>query len=58
MDDVIEFMMAGASAVQIGTMNFVDPSIGANLVDQLSIKLTEMGISDYQDVIGVAHQQI
>src|SRR5207253_9464629 len=34
-DDVMEFLLAGASAVQIGTANFYDPTVSARLVEQL-----------------------
>ena len=34
-DDVLEFMIAGATAVQVGTANFVDPFIWAKLLDGL-----------------------
>ncbi len=56
-DDVVEFMMAGASAVQVGTMNFVDPTIGATLVEQLPVKLSALGFANLSDVIGVAHEK-
>lgn len=43
--DAIEFMLAGADAIEIGTYNFIDPSI--------SIKVIE-GINDYCDRHGIA----
>ncbi|MFB3853229.1 MAG: dihydroorotate dehydrogenase [Vicinamibacterales bacterium] len=44
--DVLEFMIAGAAAVQVGTANFVDPFIWAKLLD---------GIVEYLDRHGIAH---
>lgn len=40
-DDVLEFLVAGASAVQVGTANFVDPTRLVTLVDDLRTRLTE-----------------
>ena len=52
LDDVIEFMLAGASLVQIGTMNYQNPNIGPQLADELSSYLDKMKISDLHDLIG------
>ena len=52
LDDVIEFMLAGASLVQIGTMNYQNPNIGPQLADELSNYLDMMKISDLHDLIG------
>ena len=46
-DDVIDFMSAGASAVAVGTANFVDPFVCPNIIDQLPEKLDWLG---YQHV--------
>lgn len=54
-DDVIEMLSAGASAVQIGSQNLVDPWVCANLVDELPSKLSAYGISSIQSIIGRAH---
>lgn len=44
--DAIEFMLAGASAIQIGTANFIDPTVSVKVVD---------GINDYLDKHGFKH---
>ncbi len=54
-EDVIEFMMAGASAVQIGSMNFVDPHIGKKLVEALPSVLNSIGERNVSGIIGAAH---
>ena len=54
-EDVIEFMMAGASAVQIGSMNFVDPHIGKKLVEALPSVLNRIGERHVSGIIGAAH---
>ncbi|MFX3618406.1 MAG: dihydroorotate dehydrogenase [Sporolactobacillus sp.] len=51
-DDVIEFLLAGASAVQVGTANFVNPFICPDIIAALPEKLKEMGIHDINDLIG------
>src|SRR5262249_20659830 len=43
-DDVLEFMIAGATAVQVGTANFVDPFIWARLLADLEAYGTDQGI--------------
>jgi dihydroorotate dehydrogenase (NAD+) catalytic subunit len=51
-DDVLEFMIAGASAVQVGTMNFVDPFIWTKLKDGIATYMQRHRISRLQDVVG------
>jgi dihydroorotate dehydrogenase (NAD+) catalytic subunit len=50
--DVLEFMIAGATAVQVGTANFVDPFIWPKLVDGLTDYMTRHGVSRLQDLVG------
>ena len=56
-DDVMEFLVAGASAIQIGTANFYNPGISTQLVDRLSEILDEQGCSSVQEIIGTVHRQ-
>jgi dihydroorotate dehydrogenase (NAD+) catalytic subunit len=51
-DDVIEFMIAGANAVQVGTMNFVDPFIWAKLMDGIRGYMATHSIARLQDIVG------
>ena len=51
-DDVIEFMIAGANAVQVGTMNFVDPFIWSKLMDGVRGYMTTHAIARLQDIVG------
>ncbi|MFK3937006.1 dihydroorotate dehydrogenase [Alkalihalobacillus sp. NPDC078783] len=51
-EDVIEFLLAGASAVAVGTANFVDPTICPTLIKQLPDMLDELGADHVQDLIG------
>jgi dihydroorotate dehydrogenase (NAD+) catalytic subunit len=51
-DDVMEFLVAGASAVQIGTANFFDPTVSVRLVEQLQGALTALGATRVHDIVG------
>ncbi|WP_417849116.1 dihydroorotate dehydrogenase [Thalassoglobus sp.] len=51
-DDVMEFLIAGASAVQIGTANFYDPGVSARLVDELDQIVESEGCSSVTEIIG------
>lgn len=50
--DAIEFLLAGASAIQIGTANFIDPSISEKVVDGIADYLERHGFSSVQEIIG------
>jgi dihydroorotate dehydrogenase (NAD+) catalytic subunit len=52
LDDVMEFMVAGASAVQIGTATFADPSVSGRMVDDLEKLLKTENITRIRDLIG------
>ncbi len=52
LDDVMEFIVAGATAVQIGTANFYNPGLANKLVDQLSEALQEQGCQCVGDLVG------
>lgn len=54
-EDVLEMMMAGATAVQIGAKNLTDPYICRDIVEQLPKTLEKYGIKDIKDIIGGAH---
>ena len=51
--DAIEFMMAGASAVQIGTVNFFNPNAGKEIITQMESFCKEQGIKDINEIVGV-----
>lgn len=51
-DDVMEFLIAGASAVQIGTANYYDPKVSTRLIDQLPDALASLGAGRVADVVG------
>lgn len=51
-DDALEFLVAGASAVQIGTATFADPTVAGRIVAELVGRLEEAGIASLRDVVG------
>ena len=55
-DDVINFMSAGATAVAVGTANFVDHFVCPNLIDALPDRLDELGIGNVTQLIGRSHR--
>ena len=52
LDDVMQFLVAGATAVQIGTASFYDPGLANRLVDQLEACLVELGLESVTDIVG------
>lgn len=50
--DAVEFLLAGASAIQIGTANFIDPSISEKVIDGIEEYLNRHGFTSVQDIIG------
>jgi dihydroorotate dehydrogenase (NAD+) catalytic subunit len=51
-DDVMEFLVAGASAVQIGTANFYDPTASMRILDELPAALEQLGAKSVGEVVG------
>lgn len=54
-EDVIEMMLAGATAVEIGSANLVDPFICRDIVDKLPHVMEKYKINNLNDIIGGAH---
>lgn len=50
--DAIEFLLAGASAIQIGTANFIDPAISAKVAKGIVDYCERQGVSDVNELIG------
>jgi len=51
-DDVMEFLLAGASAVQVGTASFYDPTASVRIVDALPAAIESLGATSVRDVVG------
>lgn len=54
--DVIDFMSVGASAVAVGTANFVDHFVCPNIIEALPSKLDELGVEHISEIIGRSHR--
>ena len=52
-EDVIEFIMAGATCVQIGTANFTNPRIGQDIIVDLNRFMDENGIKSLDEIRGI-----
>ena len=50
--DAVEFMLAGASAIQIGTANFIDPAVTVKVVEGINDYLNRHGYQSVKDIIG------
>ncbi|MFM7832599.1 MAG: nitronate monooxygenase, partial [Planctomycetaceae bacterium] len=57
LDDVMEFLVAGATAVQIGTANFYNPGLANQLIGQLPEAIRSLGASGPDEIIGCLHTQ-
>ncbi|MBQ1423205.1 MAG: nitronate monooxygenase, partial [Lachnospiraceae bacterium] len=55
-EDVIEMMMAGATAVQVGAMNLTEPGICRRIIRELPEAMDRLKITKLKDIIGAAHQ--
>ena len=51
-EDAIAFMMCGATAIEIGTANFLDPAVSIKVRDGIDAWLERHGISDVNEIIG------
>ena len=51
-EDALEFILAGASAVAVGTANFIDPSTALRIVEGIKEYMQRKGIENFQDLIG------
>ena len=54
-EDVIEMMLAGATAVEVGAANLIDPFVCKDIINDLPRVMEKYGIKDLKDIIGGAH---
>ncbi len=50
--DAVEFILAGASAIEVGTANFIDPEVSISIVDYIGVYMEEHGIKSMSELIG------
>lgn len=51
--DAIEFILAGACAIQVGTANFIDPSVTMKIIDYMDDYCNRHGINDINEIVGL-----
>jgi dihydroorotate dehydrogenase (NAD+) catalytic subunit len=51
-EDAIEFLMCGARAIEIGTVNFLDPAVTVKVRDGINNWLDKHGVADVNDIVG------
>lgn len=51
-EDALEFLIAGASAIQVGTANFINPHATTEIIDGIEAFLVEKGIASVMDIVG------
>jgi dihydroorotate dehydrogenase (NAD+) catalytic subunit len=56
-EDALQYLMAGATAVQVGTANFVNPRTATEIIDGLAAYLQQHDIADISEIVGAAHPQ-
>jgi dihydroorotate dehydrogenase (NAD+) catalytic subunit len=52
--DALEFLMAGATAIQVGTINFINPHAGVDIIEGIEAFLQQEGVQDIKEIIGIA----
>ncbi len=55
--DALEFFLAGASAIQVGTASFVDPQISIKILEGIEKYLVTKGYSDIRDIVGIINRR-
>ena len=55
-DDALEFIIAGASAVAVGTANFIHPTVSVDIIDGITAFLTQEKFADIRSLRGTAHE--
>ena len=54
-EDVLEMMLAGATAVQVGAANLVNPTACRDIINDLPAAAARLGVTALRDIIGAAH---
>jgi dihydroorotate dehydrogenase (NAD+) catalytic subunit len=54
-EDAIEFMMAGATGIAVGTANLLDPCATMKILDEMLIFMQNKGIENINDIVGIVN---
>ena len=52
-EDAIEFLLAGASAVSVGTANFHNPAVTMEVIDGIEVYMKKNGFESVKDMVGI-----
>ena len=56
--DALEFLLVGASAIQVGTASFIDPQASIKILEGIENYLIDKGISDIKEIIGYINRPV
>ncbi len=56
--DALEFLLAGASAIQVGTASFIDPQVSVKILEGIETYLVEKGFSELKEIIGYINRKV
>lgn len=51
--DAVEFMLAGARAIEVGTANFIDPAVTVKIIDYINDYCQRHGVADVNELVGI-----
>lgn len=54
--DALEFILAGASAIEVGTANFIDPAVTVKIVDYINDFCERHGVTDINEIVGAVNR--
>ncbi|MDE6099750.1 MAG: dihydroorotate dehydrogenase, partial [Paramuribaculum sp.] len=54
--DAIEFMLAGATAIEVGTANFIDPTATVRIIEYMEDYCSRHGVNDIRELVGSINQ--
>jgi dihydroorotate dehydrogenase (NAD+) catalytic subunit len=55
--DAIEFLLAGASAIQVGTASFIDPMASVKILEGIESYLLKKGFTDVKEIVGYINRR-
>ena len=56
--DALEFFLAGASAIEVGTASFIDPGISVKILEGIQDYLVKKGFSDIKEIVGYINRSV
>jgi dihydroorotate dehydrogenase (NAD+) catalytic subunit len=56
-EDAIEMILAGATAISVGTANFADPKVTEKIIDGIRCYMEQYHVEDIKELIGAVHER-